>query len=532
LKTPLKILAGFFILAGLYGRPLAAGDALVTATIGEPVNLIPIFATDSASAQISRLIFNGLLKYDKDLHLVGDLAESWRVEDGGLRLVFQLRKNVKWQDGAPFTADDVEFTFRKLIDPQNPTPYGADFEKVASLTVTGPATVEILYKEPFSPGLASWTMGIIPKHLLEHENLLTTPFSRRPVGTGPYRLVRWKTGERLELAANPDYFEGAALIDRYLCRIIPDPATIFLELEMENVDWTALTPLQYSRLSDTAFLKKKYRKFRVPSFGYAYLGYNEENPLFRDKHVRRAIGLAIDKEQLVETVLLGLGRVATGPFLPESWAYNPEVRPSPYDPDLARRLLKEAGWEDTDKDGVLDKGGQRFSFTILTNHGNLERQMACEMIQKMLGGIGIEVKIRVVEWGTFLKEFIDKKNFEAVLLGWQLSPDPDVFDIFHSSRSAPGNFNFVSYKNQEVDRLLEEARRHFDEKGRAELYRRVHEILAEEEPYTFLYVPEALPILHRRFRNVEAAHYGIGHDLIRWEVPAEEMRYPSPKRAQ
>ena len=501
------------------------GDSFVTSSIGEPSNLIPFFASDSASAEISSLIFNGLVKYDKDLKLAGDLAERWDIKEGGLRIVFHLRKNIQWQDGVPFTAEDVNFTFQKLTDPLTPTPYGGDFEKVKSLEVIDSHTVEVLYREPFSPGLASWGMGIVPKHRLAGENLMSTDFSRHPIGTGPYILKKWQTGEKLELAANPRYFEGRPFIDRYIYRIIPDQSTTFLELETENLDSVALTPLQFKKQTDSDFFKKKYKKFRYPSFGYVYMGYNLENPLFTDKKVRKAIGLAINKQEIVDVTLLGLGRVSTGPFLPGTWAYNKNVKESEFNPVAAKRLLADAGWTDTDGDGWLDQAGKKFSFTILTNQGNDQRKMACEIIQKRLKDVGIEMKIQVVEWSTFLREFIDKKRFEAVLLAWQLSRDPDCFDVFHSSKTAPGSFNFVSYKNEEVDRLLTEGRRLFREEDRAPIYHRIHEILSEEEPYTFLYIADALPIVHKRFKGIELSPAGIGYNFIKWFVPVNEQKH-------
>ena len=188
-------------------------------------------------------------------------------------------------------------------------------------------------------------------------------------------------------------------------------------------------------------------------------------------------------------------------------------------------MLAEAGWKDTDGDWILDKDGKTFEFTVLTNQGNDQRRMACEMMQKRFKDVGIVMKIQMVEWSTFLREFIDKKRFEAVVLAWQLPRDPDCFDIFHSSKTTQGNFNFVSYRNQEVDQLLETGRRLFKEEKRAPVYHRIHEILSEEEPYTFLYVPDALPIVHKRFKGIEPAPAGIGHNFIKWFVPKDEQRY-------
>ena len=503
----------FCALLSFQARTLAS-DAFVASSIAEPSSLIPYLASDTASAEISHLIFNGLIKYDENLKLTGDLAENWEVRSGGLEIIFHLRKNVRWQDGEPFTAKDVEFTFKKLTDPETPTPYGADFEKVKSLKVLDAHTVAVEYSEPFSPGLASWGMGIVSAHAPD-----------KPIGTGPYVLKKWKHGQMLELWANPDYFEGRPEIDRYVYRIIPDQAAAFLELQTEGLDTASLSPLQFKRQTQSNFFQKKYEKYQLPSFGYTYIGYNLKNELFKDGRVRRAIGLAIDKKELIDGVLLGYGKISTGPFLPDSWAYNSEVKESVFDPTAARQLLKDAGWEDRDGDGCLEKDGKRFSFTILTNQGNDQRRAACEIIQKDLKAVGIDMKIQMVEWSVFLKEFIDGRRFEAVLLAWQLGRDPDIYNIFHSSRSKPGEFNYVSYQNNEVDRLLVEGRKVFDQEKRTKIYRRIHELISQDEPYTFLFVSEALTLIHKRFHNVRTAPAGIGFNFIRWSVSQGEERY-------
>src|SRR3989338_5000673 len=207
------------------------GDAIVVGSIGDASRLLPILATDSASGDIVGLVFNGLVKYNERLEIVGDLAESWSVSDDGLTITFTLRPHIRWHDGTACTAQDVLFTYQKLIDPNVRTPFSSSYELIESVEVLDERTVRIRYREPFAPALESWMMGIIPKHLLEQEDLNTATFLRRPVGTGPYRFKRWKTGELIELTASPDYFEHRPHIDRYLYRIIPDQATLFLELD-------------------------------------------------------------------------------------------------------------------------------------------------------------------------------------------------------------------------------------------------------------------------------------------------------------
>ncbi len=501
------------------------GDAIVVASIGDAKRLNPVIANDSASGDINSRIFNGLLRYDKNLQLEGDLAESWEVSPDGLVITFHLRSGVRWHDGAPFTAEDVLFTYRKLIDPNVATPYGADYERVKKAEVLDPLTFRVTYKEPFAPALASWTMGIIPRHLLEGKDINSASFNRDPVGTGPYRFKEWLTGQKIVLTVNPDYFRGRANIDEYIYRIIPDPATIFLELRSRGVDAMGLTPLQYQRQTDTPFFRKNFRKFRYPSNGYTYLGYNLKNPKFADKGVRQALAYAINKKEILKGVRQGLGSVATGPYPPHYWAYNPDVKTYPYNPGKALSMLKARGWRDSDGDGVLDRDGVPFRFTIITNQGNDERKQTAEIIQQNLKKIGIEVSIKVVEWQAFINQFVDKRKFEAIILGWSIGIDPDNYIMWHSSQTGPNQYNFVSYSNPDVDELLVQGRRTFDLEKRKRIYRKIHAILAEDQPYCFLYVPDSLPIVDARFHGIKQEKAGIWYNFENWWVPGSMQRY-------
>ncbi len=535
LTSLVLILTGFVLFTGCENKKTvsleysdtgpAYGDAIVTGSIGDATTLIPIVASDSASHDICSLVFNGLLKYDKDIKLVGDLAKNWKVSEDGLVITFYLRKGVKWHDGHPFTARDVEFTYEKLIDANVKTPYSGDFKKVESLEVVDDYTVRVAYSQAFSPGLASWGMWIIPKHLLENEDFTKTDFSRNPIGTGPYIFKRWKTAERIDLIANTDYYEGRPFIDRYIYRIIPDQDAMFLELQTKGIDFMGLSPLQYKRQTHTEWFRKNFKKYKYPSFGYTYMGYNLKNSKFSDKRVRQAINFALDKQEIIDGVLLGLGRVCTGPYPAESWAYNKGVKPTPYNPKKAKVLLSEAGWCDTDKDGWLDKNGKRFEFTLITNQGNQQRALVAQIIQRRLKEVGIKVKIKILEWSTFLTEFINKRKFEAVILGWGLGRDPDNYDIWHSSKTKEGEFNFISFKNKEIDRLLDEGRRTFNQDKRKEIYNRIHKFLYDEQPYCFLYVPEALPVVNTRFKGIKPKALGIGYNFIKWYVPRKQQRY-------
>lgn len=502
-----------------------SGDAIVTSSIAEPRILVPILASDSASADLCSLLFNGLVKYDKDLELTGDLAQSWEIKDEGLRIIFHLRKNVRWHDGEPFTAEDVKFTYEKLIDPAVATPYSGDFMKVKSLNVLDPYTVEVIYTEPFSPGLASWGMWIMPRHILKDKDLHTFSFSQNPVGTGPFRLKSWKRQDKIELTAHPDYFEGKPYLERFYSRIVPDSATVFLELQTQTLDAASLTPLQFVKQTKSSFFTSRYQTFELPGFGYTYLGYNLEDPRFKNPLIRRALECAVNTEEIIRVVLLGKGEKITGPFLPQSWAYNQAIKTEEYNPQKALEYLKTAGWTDSNGDGILDQNGQDFTFEILTNQGNEQRIRAAEMVQKYLKDVGIKVRIKVLEWSALLTEFIDKGRFEAVLLGWSLAKDPDGYDIWHSSKTKPGEFNFLHYANVQVDDLLVAGRRTFDIQERKKIYQDIHRLIHEDHAVLFLYASHSLEAVHSRFCGIRPAANGIAYNLIRWWVPKERQRY-------
>ena len=228
------------------GFPTApvTGDSLVEGTIGEASTLLPILASDSASHSVAGQIYNGLVKYDKNLQLVGDLAESFQITNDGLTITFRLRRNVRWHDGAPFTARDVLYTYRVIIDPATPTAYSEDFKQVASVTAPDPYTVVARYRTPFAPALASWGTAILPAHLLEGKDITRSPLARQPVGTGPFRFKEWVSGQKIVLEAYQDYFEGRPYLDRYVYRVIPDTSTMYMELKAGGVDMMGLTPVQ------------------------------------------------------------------------------------------------------------------------------------------------------------------------------------------------------------------------------------------------------------------------------------------------
>jgi peptide/nickel transport system substrate-binding protein len=520
---------------GSTGHPVD-GDTFIRPLIGNISGLIPNITSDANSHEVGGLLYNGLVTFDRDQRPIGDLAESWQQSGDCRQLTFKLRHGVQWHDGHPFTADDVAFTYRTMIDPKTPTAYKDDFEAIERLETPDPYTVRITYAQPHARSLMSWGMEILPRHLLEpwvrKGKLREAPQNwNQPVGTGPYKLSQMWPGEKLVLVANTDYFEGPPHLSRVVFRVIPSQATVFLELKAKGLDSAplsgGLTALQYARQTDYPAFRKDYHKYRYPSNSYTYLGFNLKNPLFADRRVRQAIALAIDKKALIEGVVLGLAREATGPYKPGSWQYNASVTTYPFDQARARALLAEAGWKETNADGVLVRDGKPFAFELLTNQGNDERKKIAEIVQASLREVGIAVEIRVIEWASLLKEYIKKRHFDADILGWNIAPDPDQFPIWHSSRMGPDDLNTVSYANPEVDALLERGRQTCVQAERKRYYDRFQEILAEDQPYVFLYFRDALPVVSSRVRGVLPGSAGIDYNFHDWWVPRSEQRYTS-----
>ena len=507
--------------------PSEAGGTLVDAMSGEPSGLIAMIAGESSASTIASNIFNSLLKYDKNLELTGELAQSWDVSPDQKTITFHLKPNLKWADGKSLTSDDILFTWQLVTDDKTRTPYGADYKLVKKAEAPDPETFKVTYAQPYAPALDSWSgLHILPKHLLEGQDINNTPFARNPVGSHYYQLDQWKKGESISLKRNVNATQGQAKIDHLVSRIIPDRAAQFLELMADNIDSMSLNSIQYARIFPSRpDLTSRIAQYKELGNSYTYLGFNLKRKPFDDVRVRQAINYAIDKQEIIDGVLLGLGLPVASPYKPGTRWSNPELHPYPYDPKKAIALLKEAGFEDHDHDGILDKDGQPLSFEILTNQ-NKEREMSAVLVQRRLKEIGIDVKIRVVEWATFISRFIKTGDFNVVLLGWGLGLEPDQFNIWHSSQQAPGQFNFIGYNNPTVDKLLEDGRMELNPDKRMKIYHEFAKILLEDSPVVYLFAGYGLPAIHKRVKGIDdpAPPAGIGHNSYEWYIPAPLRR--------
>ena len=505
-----------------------SGGRLVLGTIGEPSNLNPYISMDSASHDVADSIFVSPLRYDKNLNLELWAAESADLSDDGRTLTIRLKKGILWEDGTELTADDLVYTIETVAKPETGSPYAEDFMRIKKAEALDRYTVRCTYESYYARALPSFCSSILPKHILEGQDWRRGEFARKPVGAGPFRLAGWESGSMVTLAANDKYFMGRPKLDEVVYRVIPDSATMFMELRAKRLDMMGLSPEQYLLQTKGQFWQEEFHKYRYLSSAYTYLGFNMRHPFFKDKRVRRAISCAISREELVQGALLGQGVAAFGPYKPGTAYYHPDLKPVKQNTKMAKALLAEAGFADTDGDGILDKDGKPLSFIILTNQGNNERILAATIIQRELKAVGIAVQVRTVEWAAFINEFVNKGSFDAVILGWTITPDPDLYQVWHSSQAVPGGLNFTGFISKELDVLLEEGRRTQNEDLRRQLYYRVQELLDEEQPYCFLYVPYALPVLSAKFQGIEPALAGITWNMDRWWVQEKQAGKGEP----
>jgi len=424
-------------------------------------------------------------------------------------LIFHLRPNVRFQDGHIFDADDVKFTYESIMHPKNLSPRIADYEPVKTVEVIDPLTVKITYKRLYSPAIGTWGMGMLPEHLLNQDALTQealrlgedperfsmrqSSFNRHPVGCGPFVFREWQSDQYIALEQFNDYWEGPPNYATYIYRVIPDPLTQEMEFYAGTIDTYAVQPHQVQRLRNDP----TYQSFSGLSFGYTYIGYNMRREPFNDVRVRTALGMAIDVGKIIDYVLYGQGERITGPFVKQTDYYNHAIKPLPYDPEGALELLAEAGWK-PNKEGWLEKNGKPFQFTLITNSGNDLRKAMLTIAQDSWKQIGIDVRTDLLEWAVFIQERVDKADFDALVLGWSMGIEPDLYQIWHSSQTNPYQLNFVGFKNQEADDLIIKIRQEYDHDRQVRYCRRLHEIIAREQPYTFLYVGKWTAVLDKR----------------------------------
>ncbi len=495
-----------YIIYFLLSLSLSA-STLHLATYANPSRINPILATDSSSSEIAGHIFNGLVKYDKDSNtIIGDLAEEFFYEDN-TTLVFKLKQNVTWHDGEKFTAKDVLFTYETIISPNVVSPYSANFRFVKYVQIVDDYTIVIKYKQPYFKALETWMMGVLPYHILKDEsNLMNAKFNIDPIGTGPYKLQQLEHSKNIILVANDKYFDGKPKIDRISFHVIGDPMTRFLMLQSTSLDVGSVEPMQFERQLSEQFFKN-FNIYEEISRSYTYLGFNLRREKFKNPKVRQALSLAINRDEIVKILFFEHAKVCTGPFLPRTKAFNPNVKAPKQDIQKAKKLLKELGYDEDNP----------FTFEIVTSNSNAIRPYAAQIMQHQLKKAGVVVTLRVMEWQAFLNMVVFPNKFDSVLLGWGLSPTPDPYLFWHSDNDRQGGFNLVGYKNAQIDKMIEESQSIIDREELAVIWQEMFKIITDDNPYLFLYIPNSITAASKKIKNIEPSLSGIWHNYIEWE---------------
>lgn len=470
----------------------ARGGRYVEAIIGPIATLNPLqIQLGDPEADITRLIFNALVRFDERGLPVGDLAQRWEVSEDGLRYTFYLRPNVRWHDGAPLTADDVLFTVRLLQSPESPgPPERARLWQSIEVVPVNSLTVQFRLPEPLALFPELLTFGILPAHLLRDvppAQLSTHPFALNPIGTGPYRVagVHVEEGriQRVVLSANPSYFRGPPLLEQVEFRVFPDTRTALLAYRAGEVQGIArIAPLDLDQIRALPSLNL----FSAMLSSYQAILLNHASPLFREREVREALWLALDRQRLIDRFLSGQGVIADSPIPPGNWAHHPQLRAIPYDPEKARALLEARGWVIPEGGAVRQKGDLTLRFRLAASADGFHELMAQE-IARQWRAIGVAVDVEPIP-GDLVGQVLAPHRFDAALVELMVPGDPDPYPFWHETQVDSGQ-NYGGFRDRDISEVIEEARRTMDIVRRRELYWRFQELFQEKVPAILLFYP-------------------------------------------
>ena len=510
------------------------GDWVIQQIIADPDSLNPITGEDAYGQMIdSPNIFESLLVMDNyTLKLKPLLAESYEISPDQLTYTFHLRHDVKWHDGVPLTADDVKYTYDKVQDPKVDCPFlRLYFNNIKSCEILDPYTVRFIATERYFKTLEEiGELPIVPKHVLEkgEPDFNKHPFARAPIGTGPYKFVRWDTGSQIVLERNDSYW-GAQdhYPKRLVYEIIQDTyvgAQLMKKGEIDVVD--GMAPIQWERELAGTPSASHLNKIVYPYPAYTYLGFNIRDPKFSDIRVRHAIDLLIPRDEILSQIYLNqYANKTAGYDPPSSINYNHDVLPTPYDPALALQLLHEAGWKDDHGDGILYKNGKPLSFTLVYPAGNSTGQKIVELIQESLRHSGIDLKLSRLEWAQLLEK-INGWEFDMSMGGWALDINGDPYQLWHGSQAdIKKSSNFIGYKDPVADKLIEEGRLEYDDTKRAVIYRQLQKVIHDDYPVCFLFNPHVILLVSNRFQNVNVFAPRPCFDITSWWVPRHLQKY-------
>lgn len=547
------------------------GDWLVIHSLSDPEVLNPLTSSDASSSEVNGYIFETLLTREpRTLELIPYMAVARpEISPDKLTYTFKIRQDARFQDGRPLTGEDVLFSVKAIKCPFVNAPFlRVYFNSLVDAQLIDSFTIRFVTKEPYF--LNESVLGgiiMLPRHYYDPQDLLrrvsvrdltqdpaklppevkqfgeqfNRSYNRSPLGSGPYKFTGWKTGREIELRRDRNYWgngkEGIDQphVDLLKFRVVNNMDAALVRLKSGSLDYMeVLQPVQAVRGTNSERFNRDFKKYEYFAPTYSYIGWNNAHPIFGDKRVRQAMTYMTDRRQIVKSILFGLGEVVDSHIYLFSPEYDKDLKSYPFDPQKGVAILREAGWQDTDGDGILDKviDGKKtpLRFEIKVNAGNAVRESVALVLMDELKKHGIAASVRQLDWTIFLND-VKNHQFDAVVLGWQMpTADPDAYQVWHSSQAANKGSNAISYKNARVDQILEEYRREFDAQKRIQLYKEFQEILHDEQPYTFLHVRKTVSAVHRRFEGVEVFPGGLRP--IDWWVPVARQKYVDMVTAQ
>jgi peptide/nickel transport system substrate-binding protein len=522
----------------------ALGDWFVDNFPAQVAKLTPLLATDLYQRVVEYRVMESLVTYDPEtLETMPLLARSWQVSPDGLSVTFRLREGVTFSDGQPFTADDVVFTFDWIMNPKVAAPRErSTLERLKSVTKDGDYEVTFKFSEPYYLIVETvGTMSIMAKHF--YGKYTPEQFNQQLgllIGTGPYKLQdpeSWRPGTKIVLYRNDSYWGEPPPFNRIIYNEVIEEVAALTMFRNGEIDRLTTLPDQHvAMLKDPQLVARtQHFEFLPPTGGYMYTAWNQKykgQPTpFADKRVRQAMTMLIDRERIVNEVLMGLGVVANGPFEPGSDQADPAIKPWPYNPEAARALLTQAGFRDRDGDGVIEgPDGKPFRFTYTYSSGIKLYERAVFLIKDALAKVGIVVDLDPQEWPIIVTK-LTNRDFQVISLRWGGGdPEGDIRQMFHSSQIADNGDNFMSYVNPKLDEVIDRARSTIDKQKRMELWHECHRILHEDQPYTFLFCQKYMYWFDGRIQNIHEAKLGLNQfhyhiAPIPWYVPAARQKY-------
>jgi peptide/nickel transport system substrate-binding protein len=516
-------------------RQPVQGDWVIERISSDIDGLNPVTLESADGAMISGEISEGLLQMNNDtLKLEPCLAETWEISPDQLTYTFHLRHGVKWQDGQPFTADDVKFSYDRYQDPKvDAADKRTYLSTIKSCEILDPDTVRFTATEKYFKTLEvlGTTLVIVPKHAFDQgdPDFNKNDFARHPIGTGPYKFVRWDTGSQIVLERNDDYWDTAhpRYPKRLVFEIVQEPyiaAQLFKKGEIDAFD--SVSPIIWKFDLENTPAMKRAHEIVYPFPSYNYLGFNLRNPLFSDIRVRHAIDLLIPRDEILNQIYLNkYGNKTSGYDPAASPSYNNAVQPTAYDPAAAVQLLTDAGWKNDRGDGLLYKDGKALSFTLLYRAGSPNEQKMVELIQESLGKTGIDVKLDRLEFAQWI-ERVDDWKFEATMGAWALDINGDPSQLWSGSQAdIKKSSNFLGYKSAAADKLIDAGRLEYDDEKRAALYRQLHQMIHDDYPCCFLFNPHTILLVSDRFQNVRTFAPRPCFDITTWWVPRDLQKY-------